>query len=269
MHRLYPLTILFLLFAATNQAFGQYEPEIDARSSSDDTDGSELQLATPSENHFLRFFSGRNGDANPFIYFSDTDLMHFATGKSDFTGFKSLMTLDPEGDVLLPSLVGSGVRNLVVGSNGALMEDPGATEYLSISGPSFTPEDEDQMLRYVAGPGGAQFIDAPATQKSMIAPVSIPHGSVLDSMTVYYWDLDVTNDVDFVLGAYDNTTGTVATFLTLSSSTLGMNQLIDGAVTHVIDNKRYAYWIQMKPQVAGTLDSDFAISQVIIQYSTN
>jgi len=255
--------------ALTNQSFSQYQPEIDARSSSDDTDGSELQLATPSENHFLRFFSGRNGDANPFIYFSDTDHMHFATGKNDFTGFTSLMILDPEGSILVPGLQGSGIRNLVVNSDGVLTEDPGTTEYLSISGPAFTPEDDDQVLRYVAGPGGAQFIDAPANQKSMIALVMVPHGSVLDSVTVYYSDLDLTNDVDFILGAYDNTTGTPATFLTLSSSTNGTNQSVDGSVSHVVDNRRYAYWVQMKPKVAGTLDTDFAIHQVIIQHSTN
>ncbi len=267
MQRFHQLAIILLLLTFTIQSFSQYQPEIDARSMSDDTDGSELQLATPSESHFLRFFSGRNGDANPFIYFSDADLMHFATGKNDFTGFKSLMILDPEGSILVPGLQGSGIRNLVVNSDGVLTEDPGTTEYLSISGPAFTPEDDDQVLRYVAGPGGAQFIDAPANQKSMIAPVMIPHGSVLDSVKVYYTDLDGTNDVDFVLGAYDNASGSSATFLTISSSMTGINLKAEGGVTHTINNRRNAYWIQMKPKVAGTMNTSFAIHQVIIQYS--
>jgi hypothetical protein len=99
----------------------------------------------------------------------------------------------------------------------------------------------------------------------MIAPVIIPHGDDLDSVTVYYTDLDATNDVDFVLGAYDNTTGSQATFLTLSSSMTGLNLSTDAAISHTVNNRRYAYYVQMKPQVAGTANN-FAVHQIIIQY---
>ncbi len=76
----------------------QYEPEIDALGKNDLTDGGELQLATPSLSHYLRLFSGRGGDPNPFIYFSNTDTLSISNGTNTFSGFKNLLRVYPNGE---------------------------------------------------------------------------------------------------------------------------------------------------------------------------
>ena len=79
--------------------YGQYNPELDIRGSDDKGDGAELQLATPTNNHYLRFFSGRVFDPNPFVYFSHADTFHFASGGTDFSGFSPLMTVLGSGEI--------------------------------------------------------------------------------------------------------------------------------------------------------------------------
>ncbi|GLR16909.1 hypothetical protein GCM10007940_15240 [Portibacter lacus] len=70
---------------------------MDIRSTNDNASGGELQLATPSESNFLRFFGGRLDDRNPFIGFNDLDTFHLITTLSDFSTYKRRMTLFPNG----------------------------------------------------------------------------------------------------------------------------------------------------------------------------
>ena len=92
-------TIFTLIFILPAILMAQYNPEIDARGNDDVTDGGELQLATPSLGHFIRMFSGRDGDPNPFLYFSDADTFSITTGNNDFGGFTNLLRLHPNGGI--------------------------------------------------------------------------------------------------------------------------------------------------------------------------
>ena len=79
--------------------YGQYHPEMNVHSTDDVADGAEVQLSTPSESNFLRFFSGRQGDPKPYIYFSNEDTFRIANGLADFSEFRERLTILPNGYV--------------------------------------------------------------------------------------------------------------------------------------------------------------------------
>ena len=80
--------------------------KMDIRSTDDDDDGPDLQLATPSENHFLRLFGGRGGDPRPFMLFSNADTFRIVTSGSDFSNFSEHFVMLPDGKVGFNSLLG-------------------------------------------------------------------------------------------------------------------------------------------------------------------
>ena len=89
------LLIVFIAIVIPLSSFSQYHGDI--RGTDDDTDGAEVQFATPSGNHYLRFFSGRNLDPKPYIYFSDLDTFRIANGVSNFSNFTERLTILPNG----------------------------------------------------------------------------------------------------------------------------------------------------------------------------
>ena len=78
-----------------NTTSPQYD--LDVRGTSNTTDGGELQLATPGETNFLRFFGGRLGDRNPFIAFHEMDTFHLVTTSPDWSTFTSRLSMLPNG----------------------------------------------------------------------------------------------------------------------------------------------------------------------------
>ena len=99
------LSAIFLL--ASTLVFGQKVGintdtpvfDLDVRGTDDTDDGGELQLATPSQTNFLRFFSGRLGDHHPFMAFSDDDTLHLVTTLPDWSTYTRRMTFLPTGQV--------------------------------------------------------------------------------------------------------------------------------------------------------------------------
>lgn len=73
--------------------------DLDVRGTDDTNDGGELQLATPSQTNFLRFFGGRLGDRHPFIAFHDMDTFHVVTTLPDWSTYTRRMTLLPSGNL--------------------------------------------------------------------------------------------------------------------------------------------------------------------------
>ena len=82
------LPLFLLSISLQSQSF-----HADIRGTNDNTDGAMLQLATPNANHYLRLFSGRVGDPKPYIYFSESDTFRIASGLSNFSDFKSNVTI--------------------------------------------------------------------------------------------------------------------------------------------------------------------------------
>ena len=73
--------------------------DLDIRGTDDNLDGGELQLATPSQSNFLRFFGGRLDDRNPFLAFHDLDTFHIVTTLPDWSTFTRRLTMLPNGNV--------------------------------------------------------------------------------------------------------------------------------------------------------------------------
>ena len=132
---------LFILFLLPALAFSQNRVginidtpafKLDVRSVNDSLDSPDLQLATPSSNHFLRMFGGRDFDARPYLLFSDMDTFRIATSQPNFTDFTERITVLPDGRVginnMLPSrrlhVYGDGLFS--VGSSITSASDTGA-----------------------------------------------------------------------------------------------------------------------------------------------
>lgn len=98
----------FIVFSQDKVGINTTNPQfkLDVRGTDDDTDGPDLQLATPSENHFLRLFAGRGGDPRPFLLFSNADTFRIATSGSDFSGFNEHFVMLPDGKVGFNTLTG-------------------------------------------------------------------------------------------------------------------------------------------------------------------
>jgi hypothetical protein len=101
--KLFYLLFLLLpigLFAQSNVGINTDMPEydLDVRGTDDNTDGGELQLSTPAMTNFLRFFSGRLGDPNPFMAFHDDDTFHIVTTLPDWSTYARRVTLLPNGN---------------------------------------------------------------------------------------------------------------------------------------------------------------------------
>ncbi len=96
MKRLIILFIILMPFVM----LAQYQPEMDVTGQDDAADGAELQLATPSVGHFLRLFSGRDGDPNPFLYFNQADTFSISSGDASFGNFENLFRVFPSGNLM-------------------------------------------------------------------------------------------------------------------------------------------------------------------------
>ncbi|GLR17657.1 tail fiber domain-containing protein [Portibacter lacus] len=53
-----------------------------------------MQLATPSESHFLRLFSGSDTNFNPYIYWNQNNKLVFGRTTSDFSNISAFLSLD-------------------------------------------------------------------------------------------------------------------------------------------------------------------------------
>ena len=92
-----PLGLMAQNKVGVNTDNPQYD--LDVRGTDDANDGGELQLATPTETNFLRFFGGRLGDHHPFMAFHDDDTFHIVTTLPDWSTYTRRMTLLPSGEV--------------------------------------------------------------------------------------------------------------------------------------------------------------------------
>lgn len=338
--------ILILACCLPFLAIAQYEPEIDALGKDDVTDGGELQLATPSLGHYLRFFSGRGGDPNPFIYFSNTDTLNVATGTNNFGGFTNLLRVYPNGEFATPwattffhnnpawvyrklpylnkgwsgkhwdfmylgatgnrnnnvqgammlthqqgiqfgkghndgdtlsrldmvidsggvvkirDLEGVGEASVVVDADGTLKR--GGFKYMSIPATAFHPKKVDSAQIWKTSTEGTFFIVP--TANSLVAPITLPHGSTVTSVTIDYIDNDGSNNCNLLILGYDGST--IFSYLAALTSGSSVNkQSITVSSVFPIDNQTYSFSFEMVPVSGGpVMDIDFQIIRVLIQY---
>jgi hypothetical protein len=80
-------------------------------------DGRAMQLGNSDETHFLRFFSGRSGDPNPYVWWKDGDPLRFATDQGDWS---EKMRITSEGNVGIGTAIPARTLD-VAGDVGATM----------------------------------------------------------------------------------------------------------------------------------------------------
>ncbi len=95
------LFLPFIMLAQNKVGINTIEPQfdLDVRGTDNELDGGELQLGTPGQTNFLRFFGGRLGDRNPFMAFHDEDTFHIVTTSTDWLTFQRRLTMLPDGNV--------------------------------------------------------------------------------------------------------------------------------------------------------------------------
>lgn len=150
MKRTLLLLLLFspiLLSAQQNVGINVDTPkyELDVRVDGPSNVAPLTQIATASEEHFLRLFPGHDDDPKPFMVFHEEDTFRIARSNKVFGDFKELLTIRPNGNtgigqpypqyrldvagnIRSESLMGVGDRNIVVGPDGEIKIGPSGAD---------------------------------------------------------------------------------------------------------------------------------------------
>jgi len=111
--------------------------DLDIRGTDDTSDGGELQIATPSQTNFLRFFSGRLGDHHPFMAFNDNDTFHIVTTLPDWSTYTRRMTWLPSGQVGIGTVPdASAVLDISSTNKGILIPRTTTEQRMNIGSPA-------------------------------------------------------------------------------------------------------------------------------------
>lgn len=94
---------------------------LDVRGTDNMLDGGSLQLGTPDETNFLRFFGGRLGDRNPFLAFHEADTFHLVSTSEDWTTYTRHLTVLPDGKVGLGTDVPLSILDISGSGDGAAL----------------------------------------------------------------------------------------------------------------------------------------------------
>ena len=253
--------IILLLFILPITSFGQYEPELDISGKSDGKDGAEFQLATPSMTNFLRLFSGRTEDPNPYIFFSENDKLSIATGDKLFGSFQARFVVNGNGEIIINDLAGVGTQSIEVDANGKLIRSD--FKYFSIPSSAFKPNISDPSETFYADYERSYFITA--SSNSMNAPIYLPDNCTVTQVTIEYVDNDAMNDAELIL--WENKNGVFSTPVNTTTSGASSNtQNLTVSSVFDIDNENAAYTFAMQPTALNSMDADFQMIRVKIQY---
>lgn len=252
--------LVIVLFIFPIALWSQYQPEIDVSGSDNAADGGELQLATPSLTNFLRLFSGRTGDPNPFLNFNKADEFHISSGKFDFSQYAFLMSIKGTGEVTITNLSGAGTQSVEVDANGQLQRS--GFKYFSVPPSAF---------RGVLGNNNSLYVDQQTvyltnnSSDPIYAPIMLPDNCIVTNVQVDFIDNDPANDVELILWKQSGGTSSQETILTTSSSSTAIRSLSSSA-TFNVDNQNASYSFGMHPLAANTMSPNFQIVRVLIQY---
>jgi len=150
------------------------------------------------------------------------------------------------------------------------------THYLSVPGSSFSMENTSVCDRALIG-GNAYTVGGSAIAVAyMVAPVNLPDGATITSITYYVVDNDATYNLQngqlwrndgSVTTSYGNSS-TMATIAPPAStnSTLVQTSSTSSITNPVVDNQNYAYWLRWGTQQA---NSNMRLVKVVITYTVS
>lgn len=182
------------------------------------------------------------------------------------------MEIHSQVNVTISDLSGSGHRPVYASDSGSLVT--GITRYLSIPASAFHPSNDDNSVDWVADSDEAYFTTDASSSASMIAPINLPHSSIIRKITVYYIDSDFGGMVRFRLGYFNNTTSSASFFAATSFNSSGGGTTTKtesiGSLNLEINNIERAYHYTMYSCSPGldcsVLNDDYRIRQVVIEY---
>jgi hypothetical protein len=131
---------------------------------------------------------------------------------------------------------------------------------LSVAGTSFTSVHPDNTYEYVSW--GGVNLTGHAGWHHMTAPVQLPQGAIIQSVTLYYDESDTFNDINLRLYQYDAEGGS-RTLALASSAGGGIGSVSDTSIiSPTVDNWNYSYAL-----VAFWETTDLVLYGARIEYS--
>ena len=182
------------------------------------------------------------------------------------------LVIQSQENLTLSDLSGSGNRPVYASDDGSLIT--GITKYLSIPASAFHPTFDDNLVDWISDPDEAYFTTNASSSADMIAPINLPHGSIIKKITTYYVDSDINGMVRFRMGYFDNTSSSSSSFPTTQfNSSGGGTSTKDepiGGLNIEINNIDRAYYYTMYSCFPGldcsVLNANYKIRQVVIEY---
>ncbi len=142
------------------------------------------------------------------------------------------------------------------------------TYYQSISGTAFRGASSGDVT--VAFFDGIYISTTPpAASRYMVAPVNLPHGATIVSVTVYYYDNSPTTDLRVDLVSFQNGVNTGAFLSTLiSAGNPGEASFTDNTVSpSLVNMNSYSYSIEVSSTVTSWPGFDLKLRSVLITYT--
>ncbi len=128
----------------------------------------------------------------------------------------------------------------------------GGSQFLSIAGTSFVSADSANSYTYQPG-GGVKLLSAPTPWPFMSAPVELPDGATIDSVTLYYFDTDATASIILYL-MRTNGAGAATYVASLSSADDGTNyKTVTISTNGEVDNVGYNYMLMAEVDSANLI----------------
>lgn len=118
----------------------------------------------------------------------------------------------------------------------------------SIAGSALRPRDSGVNFAADSSGGGAYPLDNPF--KVWNAPVHLPQGAVVNTVTMFYYDTSTSNRPGFFT-IYDRQTAAIVTEWAMSSSGSSGAGSAFATVNQTIDNTQHAYMVNWRPNMAG------------------
>jgi hypothetical protein len=140
------------------------------------------------------------------------------------------------------------------------------TSYYSIPDAEFTSANSSYLVFKTGGTGGAYITNAPGVG-SLLAPLHLPHGALLTSMTFDFYDASPTQDISGQLILQNN--GFVTNFSSVQSSGSGGTNSQTIIYNVPINNELFAYYVSVSATTGAWNNNDIRIRRVLIQYTLN
>jgi len=140
-----------------------------------------------------------------------------------------------------------------------------ATQTLNIGANAFKATRSSDVASSGYGQGGA-YIDSPAFAR-MTAPIHLPVGTVINSVTFYYKDNSATGEINFSLDRENLTSGIFSSIVDFDTGTTTASDTWESSTTFTPNHTLIAGWGYHIDAFSIGWDGDMAVKGVSINYT--